>query len=99
MEVRLNSGGMYRLTRDPNGPAGRWMLQQGNRMRNSAVGRANVDTGLMRSRVEFTVESGPTGVVGVLAARTGYSKYVHDGTLYYPGNPFLVDAAREVLGV
>ena len=52
----------------------------------------------MRSRIDYTVEPGPAGQLRiVLAARTSYAAYVHDGTRWYRGNPFLRDAAATVL--
>lgn len=86
--------GQRRLSQDPNGPLGAWFLRKGNRWVNGAKARANVDTGLMRSRIEFRVEVDALGLVGVLAAKTNYAKFVHDGTRWYAGNPFLMDAIR-----
>jgi hypothetical protein len=93
-----NRATLQHLTRDVNGPVGRALTRLGNQMVNEAKARANVDTGLMRSRIDFTIEPGPAGQLRlVLAARTNYSAYVHDGTRWYRGNPFLTDAARIVL--
>lgn len=93
-----NVQGLHTLLRSPTGPAGVFMAQLGNQMVNEAKGRANVDTGLMRSRIDYVVESGPSGQLRiVLAARTSYAVFVHDGTRWYRGNPFLRDAAAAVL--
>lgn len=89
--------GQERLTHSPTGPYGRWLLQVGNRAVSRAKARANVRTGLMRSRIEFYVEVRGGQVVGVLVARTRYAKFVHDGTRYYRGTPFLRDAIRDTL--
>ena len=67
-------------------------------MRNGAVIRANVDTGLMRSRIEFRLEVEAGRLVGIVAARTSYAVHVHNGTRHYRGNPFLTDSLRAVLG-
>lgn len=91
-------GGSDRLLHDTGGPYAQWLARKGNQMASVAKSRANVDTGLMRSRVEFRVEVQSGLVVGVLAAKTAYAKHVHDGTRYYRGNPFLTDAVRDVLG-
>lgn len=93
-----NPAGLQHLLRDPGGPMGAALTRLGNQMVNEAKARANVRTGLMRSRIEFVIEPGPAGQLRlVLAARTNYSAYVHDGTRWYRGNPFLTDAARAVL--
>lgn len=92
-----NQGGIDMLLHNPNGAYGQWLARKGNQMVSGAQRRANVDSGLMRSRIEFRVEVQNGLVVGVLAAKTGYSRYVHDGTRYYRGNPFLMDAVRDTL--
>lgn len=98
VSVTVNRAGVDRLTRDPNGPVGAHLTRLLNQIANAARARANVDTGLMRSRIEFRILPGSGPLQGEVAARTNYSLYVHNGTRYYPGNPFLTDAARDVLG-
>jgi hypothetical protein len=93
-----NQAGMEYLLSDPNGPTGQTVTRLGNSMVNYAKQYANVDTGNMRSRIEFRLEQDGRDLVGIIAARTSYAQYVHDGTIYYEGNPFLLDAARTVLG-
>lgn len=91
-------GGQQRLLHSESGPYGQWLTRVGNQVANAAKQRANVDTGLMRSRIEFRIESEGGSLVGIVAARTNYSYYVHQGTQWYAGNPFLTDALRDVLG-
>lgn len=93
-----NASGVDRLLHSPSGPYGQWLTRTGNQVVNGAKQRANVDTGLMRSRIEFRLETEAGTLVGIVAAKTGYAKFVHDGTRYYQGNPFLTDSLREVLG-
>lgn len=76
----------------------RHLARVGNQIVNRAKPRANVDTGLMRSTIEFRLNPGTHPPSGVVAARTRYAKFVHDGTRFYVGNPFLVLAARDVIG-
>lgn len=88
-----NTAGQDRLLRDPDGPYGRWLTRVLNEAANEARLRANVDTGYMRSMIEFVVQVGPDGSLeGILAARTNYALYVHEGN-----NPFLADAIAAVL--
>lgn len=91
-------GGVDRLLHTTTGPYAQYLTRTGNRVVNAAKARANVDTGLMRSRIEFRLESEGGHLVGIVAANTNYSRYVHDGNGSYPGNPFLTDALRDVLG-
>lgn len=94
---RPNQAALDRMLNDPNGMYGRWLARKGLIWQNAARVKANVDTGLMRSRIEFRLEVEAGVLVGVLAARTSYAVFVHNGTRYYPGNPFLMDAVRENL--
>lgn len=100
MDVRWipNRAGQRRLTSDPSGPLGRWLTRVGNQAANSARRRAPVDTGLMRSRIEFRIEIGREGLIGILAARTRYAYFVHQGAHGRAGRPFLLDAVRETIG-
>lgn len=93
-----DTGGQDRLLHSPSGPYGRWLTRVCNQVRTEAVQRANVDTGYLRSRIEYRVFVEGGKLVGEVAARTSYARFVHDGFGSYPGNPFLVDALRAVLG-
>lgn len=93
----VDKAGMNRLLHDPSGPYGQWLARIGLRMQNAARLKANVDTGLMRSRIEFRMAVEGGKLVGYLAAKTSYALYVHNGTRFYRGNPFLTEAVRETL--
>lgn len=88
----LNQAGMEHIFHSEDGPVGQSLARLCNRIVTTAKERANVDTGLMRSRIEFTMEHDGSELVGVVAARTDYAIYVHEGTAYYQGNPYLTDA-------
>lgn len=84
-----NLGGIDRLLHDPGGEVGRYMTRIGNAIVNNAKSRARVDTGLMRSMIEFRLETEGKDLVGIVAARTNYSAYVEDY------DPFLVPAMQD----
>lgn len=86
------------LVRDPAGPTGQAMVRLGNRVANRAKEYANVDTGNMRSRIEFRLEVDGRDLLGIVAARTDYSYWVHEGNGYYEGNPFLRNALADEIG-
>lgn len=88
-----NAAGIHMLLHSPDGEVGRGLTRLCNRIVTLAKDYANVDTGLMRSRIEFTIEDIGGDLVGVIEARTDYSYYVHEGTIFMEGNPFLTDAA------
>lgn len=91
VRFRVDGAGEDRLLRDPAGPLGQWLARKGNQMVNEAKRNARVDTGLMRSRVEFEMQADGAGLVGLLSAKTSYSIYVH------AYDPFLLDAVRATL--
>lgn len=99
VRVQLNQEGLDRLLRDPNSYyAETYLPRIGNQIVNAAKPRANVDTGLMRSRIEFELDTTHRPPEGRVIARTNYSLWVHNGNGRYGGNPFLTDAARDVMG-
>lgn len=93
-----NQAGIDRLLHSESGPYGRWLAQVGNRVVNTAKERANVRTGLMRSRIEFRLETGPGNTLeGIVAARVNYSFWVDQGNGRYAGSRFLSSALADVL--
>lgn len=96
--VKIDQSAVDRLISDPNSAYAETFLPRlGNRIVNAAKPRANVDTGLMRSTIEFRLDTSTRPPTGEVVARTRYAKFVHDGTRFYVGNPFLTDAARDVI--
>lgn len=96
--IRPDRAAQARLVNDPDSPAGRAFARKLNQITTGAKRRANVDTGLMRSRIEYRLLDG-SPLTGEVVAATNYARWVHDGTRHYAGNPFLTDAAREVSGI
>lgn len=97
VEFRANPAGVSELLNSTTGPYAQWLTRVGNQVVNSAKRKANVDTGLMRSRIEFRLEVEAGGLVGRVEAKTNYAFWVHQGSRGRPGNPFLTDALAEVL--
>lgn len=96
--VKLDQAGLDRLYRSGSSIyAEQYLARLGNRIVNAAKTRANVDTGLMRSTIQFRIVPGSRPPIGEVVARTRYALFVHDGTRFYQGNPFLTDAARDVI--
>lgn len=53
-----DTAGVDALLHSTTGPYAQWLARIGNRCVNSAKARSRVDTGLMRSRIEFRLEIG-----------------------------------------
>lgn len=92
VKFTTNAAGVDALLHSTTGPYAQWLTRVGNSVVNGAKRRANVDTGLMRSRIEFRLEVEAGVLVGYVEAKTHYSFYVH------ARNPFLTDALQEVVG-
>lgn len=84
--------GIDSLLHSETGPMAQFITKLGNRAVNEIKARANVDTGLMRSRVEFRLEVEGGKLVGIVAARTEYSFYVN--ARYH----FMEDGLRAAIG-
>jgi hypothetical protein len=100
VDVQLDAAAMYALLQTRAGPVGRYLFQTGKMVESVAKRNVNVDTGRLRSSITtglFELPHDPH-----LACRVGtdvdYATYVHEGTVYMSGNPYLEDALREVVG-
>lgn len=100
VRVTLDQGGIDQLLHTQESALAKYLLQKGNEVVNAAKSRANVDTGLMRSSISVRLGVDPYtgGPSAEVVAATHYAKYVHDGTSYMEGNPFLEDAVHDVFG-
>lgn len=99
-DVQLDDRQLRALLTTESGPVGRYLLTVGKRVEASAKRRAPVDTGRLRSSLTTALFAVP--YEPFLACRVGtdvdYAVYVHEGTRYMVGRPFLEDALREVAG-
>lgn len=90
--VRINRSVVRSLT-SAGGPIGRQLYQTGLRVQSRAKRNCPVDTGRLRSSIQTTApffENGmPTVSVGT---NVNYAIFVHNGTRYMRGRPFLTDA-------
>lgn len=85
-----------RLLRLTSGPTGRYLAKLAVLVETGAKTRCPVDTGRLRSSITWRLESSPlTAIVGT---NVSYAIFVHEGTRYMPGRPFLTDALRAVAG-
>lgn len=91
--VRVDQGGINRLTKTDGGPLMQLLTQIGNRILNNSRGRVNVDTGYLRSTGTLDVNAAESSVR--VAYRARYAMWVHNGNGRYRGNPYLLDAFHE----
>jgi hypothetical protein len=100
MEVQLDDAQMFVLLQTESGPVGRHLFATGKLVEGAAKRRTPVDTGRLRASITTALFKVPYDPY--LACRVGtdveYAPYVHEGTRYVTGRPFLEDALREVVG-
>lgn len=101
VRIDADQAGRNRLLHDWDGPAGKKLVRTLNqittRTKQNITTRKHVVTGLMRSRTEYRLLPG-SPLVGEVVVGTNYARWVHDGTRYIQGDPFLTDAVRSVIG-
>lgn len=99
-EVQLDDVALHALLRSRSGPVGRHLFTTGKTVEGVAKGNTPVDTGRLRSSLTTALFEVPYSPY--LACRVGtdvdYATYVHEGTKFMSGRPFLVNALHQVVG-
>ncbi len=67
-------------------------IKSGLRVERESKLIAPVDTGRLRNTISPSMSVGGGGVI--IGAYTEYARFVHDGTRFMKGRPFLTDAVR-----
>lgn len=98
MALHWYSGEVNLLLHDTNGPLGKYMATLCALIETAAKGHCPVDTGRLRSSITHRVEADGGEIVGVVGTSVEYAIYVHEGTRYMAGRPFLVDGLFAVVG-
>lgn len=80
---------LWFLLQSQDGATGRDLARRATRVESAAKGLCPVDTGRLRASIRWTLLPGPVAQVGT---DVEYGGYVHDGTRYMPGRPFLSNA-------
>lgn len=99
VSIRWNALEENRLLRSVNGPTGRWLAKIAALVETAAKGQTPVDTGRLRSSITWVVLVDAKGLVAVIGTSISYAIFVHNGTRYVIGRPFLVNGLRAVVGV
>ena len=102
-EFVLDEAALVALFKSPNGPVAKHLARVGGQIEGEAKqllsgDLVDVDTGRLRSSTTWKLFT--QGDVIGLAVGSGadYSRHVHEGTRFMVGRPYLVIAARRVLG-
>lgn len=98
MALRWFAAEEHRLLRSTSGPVGRHLARIAVRVESAAKARCPVDTGRLRSSITWRIEVDSKGVVAIVGTSVSYAIYVHEGTRYMSGRPFLLEGLRQVVG-
>lgn len=83
MRIKLNKAGLDELLHSPTGPVFKEVTKRSRATSNLAKRRVGVDTGRLRSSIQYSVNSYFGKVVGIVGAHVQYARYHHDGTGIY----------------
>lgn len=90
--VVLHPGPIHQLLSAPGGGVAAAMLRLGIAVQTGARRRCPVDTGRLRASIGVELTATSTGPAVTVGSIVSYALYVHNGTRYMPGRPFLTDA-------
>lgn len=76
----------------PQGPVVRDLGRRAYRVRSGAVAACPVDTGRLRSSINVSMGGDFESAYADIGTNVEYALYVHEGTRYMEGRPFLTDA-------
>lgn len=80
-----------------SGPVGRYLAKKAALVETAAKARCPVDTGRLRSSITWRLEY-DSELAAIIGTSVEYAIYVHEGTVYMPPRPFLVDGLHAVFG-
>lgn len=87
-----------RLLKSTRGPVGQLLARYAAKTETAAKARCPVDTGRLRGSINWRIEVDSQGVVAIIGTNVEYAIYVHEGTRYMAGRPFLLEGLRQALG-
>lgn len=96
-QVVLHPGPLHHLLAETSGGVAAAMLRLGIQVQTEARRRCPVDTGRLRASIGVTLDAISTGPVVTVGSIVSYALYVHNGTRYMAGRPFLTDALAAVI--
>lgn len=98
MALHWFAGEERHLLKSTSGPVGRYIATVCVKVESAAKARCPVDTGRLRSSITWRIETDAKGLVGIVGTSVEYAVFVHEGTRYMEGRPFLVDGLEAVTG-
>lgn len=91
-EVTWFAGPLDALLKGSHGPVAVDLGRRCYRVRGKALGLCPVDIGRLRSSINISLGHDAEGAYGDIGSNVEYTIFVHQGTRYMEGRPFLTDA-------
>lgn len=95
VSVTINEETLRVFLAGPGGQVSRYMLRKAIRVQGAAKRNCPVDTGRLRSSISVSQEFTDHGAVTTVGTDVEYAIFVHEGTRYIAGRPFLRDALES----
>lgn len=87
-----------KLLKATGSPTGRMLARYAAKIETAAKTHCPVDTGRLRSSINWRLEFYGGVLTAIIGTNVEYAIYVHEGTRYMTGRPFLVQGMHDVLG-
>lgn len=94
VRVVLDQAGLTRLLESEQGPVGKELARRTIRVDRSAKDRCPVDTGRLRSSINWRMARDGRGLLGIVGTNVTYAPYVEFGTSRAGAQPFLRPALQ-----
>jgi HK97 gp10 family phage protein len=97
--VEIDQAGLYEIFESPDGPLAAFLTLVVVRVANRAKKLCPVDTGRLRSSLDWSIELESGKMYGIVGTNVEYAIYVEFGTTRMAAQPYLIPALYGVLGV
>jgi HK97 gp10 family phage protein len=88
-QLRLDQAALTRLLEGPEGPVGKDLARRAVKVDRAAKNHAPVDTGRLRSSINWRIARDSQGLVGIVGTNVEYAIHQEFGTRFQSGTPFL----------
>lgn len=95
MATTLNGPALDRLLESPAGPVARDLARRAVRVDTAAKRLCAVDTGRLRSSIDWRLAVDPVGLLAIIGTRVQYAPHVEFGTSRMRAQPFLRPALQQ----
>ena len=87
-----------RLLKATNSPVGRYLARVAAKVETAAKARCPVDTGRLRGSINWRLVMEGGTLTAIIGTNVEYAIYVHEGTRFMAGRPFLREGLAQATG-